>query len=122
MNAVNIRRGTWLVVILLPFVAGGIQRKSFIGALSATGGWLFYEEDHQLFLIEGKAAAQQKFERQVISRWTISAPTVRTLARGQLLSVDPDGESERVRLDFKKGGHTEWNLHVESRENPKRAG
>ena len=47
MNAVIVRRRTWLVVILLPFVAGGIQQKSFIGALSAADGWLFFEENPQ---------------------------------------------------------------------------
>ena len=122
MNVINIRWGTWFAVILLPFVAGGIQRKSFIGALAAEGGWIFHLEDEQLFLIEAQAASKFKRELQAQGGWAINAPTIRSPSGDRFLSVDPNGVSDRVRLDRKKGEHSEWNFHIEKRETPKKAG
>lgn len=65
MSSIKLCRSVWLVVILLPFLAGGIQRKSYIGALSVADQWDFFEEDQQLYLIGPEATSRQRLDRKI---------------------------------------------------------
>ena len=119
------RPSLWIAAVIavsvLPLLAGGIQVRKFIGTFS-TDGWVFYQEEGGLFLIESRPGDQTGWRGKMLARWVITSPTLHPADSDQFLVFDREGASDRVRLEVGKGKHAEWNLAVEKRMNPKNAG
>jgi len=107
----------WQAVVALLAISGtawgGIQRKTFVGSLTAENLSL-YEKDGLVCLFESGDVKSPDVERHLLKTWKLSAPTV-TLENGLLLAVDPKGETTEVRLVKEKGEHTRWTFEIDSK-------
>jgi hypothetical protein len=110
MNAVNIRRGIWLVVILLPLMAGAIQVREFIGSLRTSDGWYLAEQNDRVVLVAGmgEVAPETPGLKAV---WRISAPHMQT-PTGKFLAVEESESGVRLSLSAQKTIATRWKFEV----------
>lgn len=110
MNAILFRRHTWLVVILLPFMAGAIQVRKFNGSLRTSDGWYLAEQNDRVVLIAGMGTVAPK-TKGVEAVWQISAPHMQT-PTGKFLAVDETESGLRLSLSAKKTIATRWKFEV----------
>ncbi len=133
MNAVNIRRGTWmpqtqprdeersilktrnavlLAVALVGCLAGAIQVRKFIGSLRTSDGWYLAEQNDRVVLVAGTGDVAPK-TKGVEPVWQISAPHMQT-PTGKFLAVEEIESGVRLSLSSKKTIATRWKFEIVS--------